>query len=174
MSKSWPELIDPIRLADQEQEICGSYPLAALERLVPLLHQVEGEVSFRLRFTRDVDGRRIVKGNVSSRLCLTCQRCLMPAWFPVEREVLLGVVGDLAAADRLPSELEPLLLVEGATSVRDMVEDELILALPVVAMHEPDQCSAQEVIEQYVLGEDGSDEGETINPFAILKSFRQN
>ncbi|CAK0760703.1 conserved hypothetical protein [Gammaproteobacteria bacterium] len=126
MSNPWPELIDPVRLADQGGEICGSYPLAALDRLVPLLHQVEGEVAFRLRFARDNEGRRVVLGQVSARLCLTCQRCLMPTWFSVAREVRLGVVADITAADQLPTELDPL-VVEGATSVREMVEDELIL-----------------------------------------------
>jgi uncharacterized protein len=85
--------------------------------------------------------------------------------------VLLGVVEDLAAADRLPAELDPL-LIEGPTSVREMVEDELILALPVVAMHEHAQCPAREVLEQYVPQAGSSDGEERHNPFAILTSLR--
>ncbi|CAK0740334.1 23S rRNA accumulation protein YceD [Gammaproteobacteria bacterium] len=152
-------------------EISGSYPLAALERLAPLLHQAEGEVAFRLHFSKDREGRRLVTGQVAARLVLVCQRCLAPTWFPVEREVLLGIVANLAAADQLPAELDPLVVAD-TLSIREMVEDELILELPVVAMHEIDQCPAREVLEQYVPGEEeGSNGLARPNPFAVLKSL---
>jgi len=172
MSNPWPELIDPVRLADQGVDISGSYPLVALDRLVPLLHQTEGVVDFRLRFERDIGGRRLVKGQVLARLSLTCQRCLMPTWFSVKREVLLGIVANLTAANQLPVELDPL-VVENTLSVREIVEDELLLELPVVAMHEIDQCPAREVLEQYVpREEEGRDGPEKPNPFAALKLIR--
>jgi uncharacterized protein len=94
----------------------------------------------------------------------------MPTWLPVEREVLLGVVEDLTAADQLPTELDPLLVEGSATSVREMVEDELLLTLPVVAMHERTQCPGREVLEQYVPRTEENEEAERLTPFAILKA----
>ena len=146
MTKSTPELIDPLRLADQGRELRGSYPLATLERLVPMLHQPQGEVNFTLRFSRVGDGTRLVRGKVQATLVLTCQRCLMPMEFLVDQSVCLGVIETLRAADLLSEELEPL-LVEGPVSLRDLVEDELLLAVPVVARHDLHECPAREFIE---------------------------
>jgi uncharacterized protein len=172
MSKPWPEFINPLRLANQGVEFNGSYPLSALDRLVPQLQQAQGEVSFRFCFTKDIEGRQVVKGSVVARLCLTCQRCLMPLWFPVDREVFLGIVEDLAAADHLPVEMDPLLVEGDTTSVRAMVEDELILALPVVAMHERADCTAGEILELYdALTEEDHSSEEKLNPFAALRTF---
>ncbi len=168
MSKPWPEFIDPVRSANQGQEISGSYPLVGLDRLAASLHQADGEAEFRLCFATSPEGRRVVSGQVSARVSLLCQRCLMPFWFPIERDVLLGVVADLAAASQLPDELEPL-VAEGVVSVREMVEDELLLALPVVATHPLDECPAREVLEQYGQGECCTLAGQR-NPFAVLKT----
>jgi uncharacterized protein len=151
-------------------EFSGSYPLVALERLAPLLHQTEGEVGFWLSFERNADGQRVVRGKISTQLSLICQRCLTPTYFPVEREVLLGVVENLTAADQLPIDLDPL-LVEGLVSVREIVEDELLLALPVVATHERDHCPADEVLKQYLPQKENNDEKEMSNPFSVLKSI---
>lgn len=169
MNKSWPEFVDPILLADKEAKINGNYPLAKLDRLLPLLYQNEGEVIFQLFFTKDHDKRRIVSGKITARLCLTCQRCLAALWLNIDHEVLLGIVENLVAADELPSELEPLLVEKGIISLREIVEDELILSLPVVAMHEPNHCPAQEILVRYNI--DKNDSATTNNnPFSILKS----
>jgi len=174
MSKSWPELINPLRLADQGVELKGSYSLSTFTRLVPLLCKVEGDVCFRLCFTKDIKGRRVVKGELVAHLCLPCQRCLMPFWFSIEREISLGIVEDLTAADQLPIEMDPLLVEEGSTSVRTMVEDELLLALPVVAMHERTDCPAIEILEQTITKDKDHSGEEKLNPFALLRMFHPN
>ncbi|CAK0772064.1 23S rRNA accumulation protein YceD [Gammaproteobacteria bacterium] len=159
-----------MRLADQGVEMSGSYPLTALDRLIPLLDQIEGEVTFRLNFTRDTNEHRVVKGKISACLRLICQRCLMPTLFPIEREVLLGIVEDLMAAERIPANFEPLLVENSIISVREMVEDELILSLPVVATHEHGYCPTEDLLKRYTPREEGhSDEGP--NPFGVLKSI---
>lgn len=168
MSTSCPEWIDPLRLADQTVAFSGHYPLAEFGRLAPLLNPAEGEATFEFRFSREMNGRRVVRGNVSAHLSLICQRCLMPMDFPVDQTVCLGVVENLAQAEQLPDEWDPLLVEDGMTSVRNLVEDELLLALPVVARHDPPHCA--ETPEQD--GEDLSPETlESPHPFAALSQW---
>lgn len=146
MSKSWPELIDPLRLADQGREIHGTYPLATLARLTPSLDSLEGEVVFVLHFMREAGGRPVVRGQITTKLSLTCQRCLTPMWFLVDRPISLGIVQSMSEADQLPEELEPLLITETLTSIQELIEDELILALPIVASHEMEECPVSNVL----------------------------
>lgn len=84
-----------------------------------------------------VGGRWHVKGRVAGEAELTCSRCLDPFPCPlsveVEREYIVGV--DRAA--QLP-ELEVIedvtYLVDGLFSVKNMAEEELITALPMVPL----------------------------------------
>ncbi|CAK0765211.1 23S rRNA accumulation protein YceD [Gammaproteobacteria bacterium] len=147
MRKSWPELIDPFRLADQEREIRGTYPLAKLDRLIPSLHSPEGEVVFALHFGRDLESKPVIHGQVTTKLSLICQRCLTPMWFLIDCPVFLGIVQSMSEADRLPEEAEPLLVTETLVSIQELIEDELILALPIVATHEMEECPARETLE---------------------------
>ena len=149
MLYSSTQLIDPVRWANQGVAIKGGYSLATLDRLVPLLHTSEGEVTFALSFECNEEGRRVVRGQIAAKLVLLCQRCLAPMIFSVDRVVSLCVAEDLAAVDRLPNTCEPLLLEKGLVSVHTLVEDELILDLPVVALHDLTQCPAQTLIERY-------------------------
>ncbi len=169
MPKAWPERIDPTRWAEQGKEIVGHCPLADLERLVTSLSAAEGGVDFRLCFGTDTEGRHLVTGRITTHLSLLCQRCLSPFGFPVDREVSLCVVEDLDSVDRLPAAYDPLMVEDGFVSVREVVEDELLLSLPVVATHALEQCPARAVLAQYAAEEPQEGVGKP-NPFSILRS----
>jgi uncharacterized protein len=71
---------------------------------------------------------------------------MQPMHWPVKVKSRVALVSDYDAADRVPQEME-IFLVEGdSVSVRDLVDEEVMLALPNVPRHgEDSECARQEV-----------------------------
>lgn len=130
-----------------------------------MLLERSGDVAFRLHFGRE-GGAATVRGRVEAELTLECQCCLSALKFPVDHEFSLGIVHTLSQVLDLPESLEPLILgEEGTVSIADLIEDELILAVPHVPQH-----SVCEVHEAALAGE-GRPPPLRPNAFADLPSL---
>ncbi len=176
MSLRLPEFLDPWRLAEQGGGVEGTVPLARMERLGDLLENRQGDVAFDLRFGRDDKRRPRITGRVRASLALTCQRCLGTLDLPVDVEVDLAVIEVQAEAERLPEACDPLLADNGRVRLLDLLEDELLLAVPQVPMHDAATCS---MIEHGAdrdpapaTGGAAEAEPERPNPFAALAGLR--
>lgn len=98
-----------------------------------------------------------------TELQLTCQRCLQGVRWPVERVTQLQLVENENAATHVD---EPLVLESGGINPRAVIEDELILALPVVARHpDSEQCTPNNPAEP-------EDEPPSNNPFEVLRQLK--
>ncbi len=166
MSSPLPDLIDPWRAVDAGAEFDGAWPLSGLARLGESLRETEGEVRYRLAFGRDLEGRGTLKGEIEARLVLTCQRCLGALELAVATPLELALIAGLDEARLLPEELDPLLVSEASVRLLDLIEDELLLALPQIAMHPPGDCvpPGPEAVAE---GDYPADAGD-VHPFAIL------
>jgi uncharacterized protein len=173
MSGPLPERIDPLRLAESGRELRGSLPLAALQRLVPSLHATEGVVDVELSGTKEGRIRRL-DGHLVTTLKMVCQRCLEPVTLPVEVRFRLGMVTSEEQAERLPEELEPLLITEPTLLLAELIEDELILALPIVALHPADSACAARVPAAVQAEPEEPDEKPRKNPFAVLSQLKNS
>lgn len=169
MSSRLPELADPWRLADARKRLHGRVSLARLARLGLAIVGGEPWVEADLRFLRDERNRALVTGRIRAELELRCQRCLEPMSFPVDLELVLGVVENDAEAARLPDEIDPLLVDSGRLHLADMIEDELLLALPQVPMHAPESCPAADTA-----GRGETKAGERRSPFAALAELKRH
>jgi len=133
MSRHLPVELDPLYLAERGRVLEGSLPVSAFKRLGHWLHSDGGAIEAELRFERDEGGRQTLRGSMQGQVELVCQRCLSPFLLPIEREFQLVLVESMAAADLLPDELEPLVVdARRGMHTVDLLEDELILALPLV------------------------------------------
>ncbi len=166
MSSPLPDLIDPWRAVDAGAEFEGALPLSGLPRLAESLRETAGEVGYRLAFARDLEGRGNLRGEIVARLVLTCQRCLGAMEWDVTAPLDLALISGLGEARLLPEELDPLLVSEASIRLLDLIEDELLLALPQIAMHEPGECvpPGREAMTE---GGEPAATGAP-NPFAIL------
>ncbi len=131
-----PEYIDPLHLADTRGALKGKIALSSLDRLADSLHNDTGEVSIDLFFSRE--GRLVkIQGDIEAHLVLNCQSCLHALEWPVKIAVQIGVITSIDQADRLPEELEPLLVVSGEKILlKTIIEDELLLVLPAFPKHQ--------------------------------------
>jgi uncharacterized protein len=163
MSTEPPDLIDPWRAADTNVALSGRLPLSGLKRLAGLLADASGEAVFELRFYRDEAQRPVVRARVGASLLARCQRCLGSVVIPVDSCILLAAVTDPDAARQLPERYDPLLAEDRLVRLPELIEDELLLALPQIPRHAPGQCST-------AIGQPASPRRE--NPFAVLAQWK--
>lgn len=177
-----PRAHDPLRLdvaalAAEGGVLEGRWPGDQLPRLAqtttPPQDIAPADVAWR------VEGRRVpVTGgepevwlDISARtpVWLTCQRCLRPFESPIEIDQALRFVRGEAEAEALDAELEvDVLALPRALDLRELVEDELLLALPLVPRHEV--CPSPLTFSAGPLDEVAEPERE--NPFAALQSLK--
>lgn len=132
MSREFPDFIDPWRAAESRKRIGGTIPLARFKRLQPMLASDQGEATFDVQFEVDAQRRATILVEVSAPLELTCQRSLQPYTEQVRQRSRLQVIGEPGEQELLSEDEEFVLVEEGQLSVADLVEDELLLAVPQV------------------------------------------
>jgi uncharacterized protein len=167
MPTALPQRLDLARLADARAVLEGELPLARLGRLVPLLARADGVVRAHLEFARDLK-REVVRGRVESELILTCQRCFGEVRVPVSADVDLIRVADEEDAEALADGRDPLVAPNREVETATLLEDELLLALPIVPLHEGSgACERIGAGAPAAAAEDGSR-----NPFAALAALK--
>ncbi len=168
MSQQLPEQIDPFRLARQRRVITGELAVRRMSRLLPMLTGSEDAVAqVALEFGTDDMGVRFIRGQVKATLGMTCQRCLQPMAQTVESQLALGLVTNQRDADLLPTHYDPLLVEQDHIVLLDMVEDELLLALPIVAIHPAGTCTAVAASELVNTVEETKS-----SPFTVLEQLK--
>lgn len=163
-----PHLIEPGKWADRCAELKLRLPLARFTRLLQGAQGSDGEVVVDCRFARDVRGLPHLQGRIATELQMTCQRCLAPVAMPLQAEVDVWLLGDEAQAERLSEEEDYTVFEDGHLDLPELLEDELILALPLVARHEDCEPQAAMTEDEPVVAP-----VEKENPFSILARLKQ-
>lgn len=136
-------VIDGYEFAASRSRLGGVCPIGDFARLRPLLASQAGAVEYALEGGADAQDRPALHLTIRGALRLHCQRCLAPYEFPLRIQAVLVLARSQAEIDALPVEAEgPDWIVAGkAMDVLDLLEDELLLAVPYAPRHE--QCAAQ-------------------------------
>lgn len=128
-----PAEIDPLRLADEGRTLEGEWPAGMFSRLAG----ITGAVRVSLQFERLAHGARRMHGRIEAAVETPCQRCLEPVRVPlrVEPDVLLK-----AGEARDDASDTDVLAVNGPLKLAEYVEDELLLAMPMIPVHTDPAC----------------------------------
>ena len=138
MSRDFPDTVDPWKAADGKRGFGGTVPLARLGRLAELLAPEEpggiawGEAGFEAVFGYDEQGLVTIRVAVRADLPLVCQRSLETYAEHVERMSMVAVITDVGQQETLPEQYEPVLVADRRLALADLVEEELLLAVPQV------------------------------------------
>lgn len=147
----------------------GEIALADLTRLHEMLYSEPGDqdagVSVRFEFVRNEFGTVTLIGQLQASLELQCQRCLKPLTVGIEQAIELMI--DAGVEEIRGSSLDAIDSDEGYVDILEVVEDELILALPLVALHEDSACN-----EHWPVADANDDAGSKDNPFAVLRQLK--
>jgi uncharacterized protein len=156
-------VIDGFEFASAGATQEGTLPLSSFPRLQDLLVSDAGEAAYALRGVRDGRGRPSLRLTVHATLQLRCQRCLGPFAHEVDADALLVLAASQAEIEAEPATVDaPDRVMAGKEmAVRDLVEDELLLALPYAPRHE--DCEARP---------EGHERAEG-SPFAGLRGMMQ-
>ncbi|MBL1261688.1 MAG: DUF177 domain-containing protein [Thiotrichaceae bacterium] len=141
MSIRLQDYIKPLNFCDRGEHLKGTIPLTGMSRLTDALCDQNGEVEIDFAFDVDASGNKTLRGHLKATLALECQRCMKAVATLIETDISLAFVDTEAAGKQLPSEYDPYILDEATVVVRELVEDELILALPIVTFHPEDECA---------------------------------
>ncbi|HDZ09744.1 YceD family protein [Pseudohongiella sp.] len=167
--------VDARKAFRHEQTVEGYVPLQALKNLSAMLTDSEGRAHAVLMFRFDQDRRRRIDGELQATVNVQCQRCLEPVQITLSERFELAVVSTEAMAKDLPASLDPWLSDEETLNPADIVEEQLILCMPIVSTHQ--QCNAaimQEVLEKGVGIEhnDQAEEKQASSPFSVLATLK--
>jgi len=159
-------------MAAARRSFDGRLPLAAMARLRDLLADTEGEARFTLEFGHDALQVPFAELRVDAELPLICQRSLQRFMQPVtvaQRFALVrGIDGDEedVEASLLPDYEVLQLSDDGMLRPAELVEDELILAVPLV----PTMPGSESVERDWPVP---PEEEARANPFAALASLKK-
>lgn len=173
-SNKLPKEINILNLADHGAQMAGIIDIADMSRLEPSLVSSAHKAEVTLEFGIDVEKLRYVKGHIKAKLALVCQRCLKPMDYRVDDAIALSPVFNENEANELPSCYEPVMIANHETqSLTALIEDELILRLPIVALHENQDCVPGSTTNTEHAQPIALDAGDAANhPFAVLADLK--
>ncbi len=174
-SKILPRQVDPRKFAQQGIDLQGNIPLEALDRLAQIAVGDNADIEVELHFEVDDQRHRLLRGQVSAKLQLTCERCMEPCDQHIEGSLALGVVWDEDQAKNLPKSIDAWIAPEGASDLYEVIEEEILLCIPMAVYHDH-QCVD---LAHYSAGDnDASDETAEAeaerrnNPFQVLEQLK--
>lgn len=137
---SLPKYIDPLKLAEHNGQVSGQIAVASLTGLRDLLMDSTGILTVNLVFDRDEERFLRIQGSIEGELQLECQRCMKAMSFPLHINVSLSPVNSIDATKNLPSYYEPLMLEDETVLLSTLIEEEVMINLPMIPKHESEEC----------------------------------
>jgi uncharacterized protein len=155
-------VVDAAVYARTAGEIRRSFSVAELPRLAKAGAK-EGSIAAILHFA-EYDGQPVIDGGLEGAAVLACQRCMQPMTIALQESFRVMVVPQERADE--PGGYEPVVADVAHFDVRWFVEEQALLALPLVPMHESMACRPSDETDSA-----GTDEGGRQTPFADLRKM---
>ena len=135
-----------------------------LPRIAELLATTAGVLSVRLEGWRDNEGKSWLQLNIAGEPVLCCQRCLGGVTFPLDIKSRLQLIapGEDWPDDDLADDSADAIDADGELDVLSLIEDEVLLALPIAPRHE--QCESPSATAS----------GHGSSPFAALVALKKH
>ena len=171
------KFVEPARLAARGDTLEGTLPSSAVTRLGKQFQSGDA-VQVKLRFVPADRGRIKVIGTLETSLQAVCQRCLEPVEVQIEQDIAVELVdvaalgnGSTTGADEFDDAVE----YQGKLNLYELIEDELVLACPIVPQHERGECANPAFDAEGQSGQvsaepaaESNSAGDTRKPFADL------
>ncbi len=171
LTETLPSILDLRQAVVRGVTVSGVLKPRDLKRFRPLLAGDEGTISAEMVFSRDEERRYVMHVEIAADVMVTCQRCLEAMPEHLSSESTLAIVWTDEEAAHVPKHLDPLVVMDSPSNLWDVVEEELILALPPFSYHETDECKLKTAAYSDPIP--AEDEGEKKpNPFNVLAQLK--
>lgn len=166
-----PLTIDALRAAQKNLDYVGIYPRGLAVRVKESVVSVDSDIETELSFSIDNQRIVVINGQVNVQVTLECQRCGKNFAHAVYATYCFSPVKNDEQAEALPEGYEPIEIDKfGEIDLLALIEDEIILTLPVVPMHNIEHCEVSDADMTFGIL---SPEAEKPNPFAVLASLKK-
>jgi uncharacterized protein len=157
-------VIDSLEFARSGATLQRRLALSGLPRLADLLHSAEGFLEVRLAGERDAEGKSWLVLEIDGAPVLRCQRCLegLPFALEIRSRLQLIAPGEEWPDEDLADDDVEAIDADRELQVAALVEDEVLLALPIAPRHE--QCEPPSAAVA----------GTGSGPFAVLAALRKH
>lgn len=162
-----PALVDHRKMASRQQVLEGSVPLSQLSRFSDMLAQVDGDVDLVLAFSKGNHDWTKVSGSATATVALICQNCMQSYQQSVDCEIDVNIVSREEDLRQLDEDADGFVCTEPQIAVVHLVEDELILATPMIPRH-AGQCPDNDYRQEPENVPEVEEEKTTHRPFAGL------
>lgn len=165
--------IDSLKFAQGRQLLSGAMPVSAYKRLMTGLHDSSGQLKYEVRGDSDQRNRPLLRLKISGKVRLQCQRCLGG----MDHIVLIDTAVRLVAPEALDSEYDDdpdeldCVAASAVLDWVDLIEEEVLLALPPYPRHEAAQCveSADDANDR----PEAESAGAGNKAFSVLQTLKQ-
>jgi uncharacterized protein len=144
----------------------GVTPVAEMTRLAADCADPSGEIAWSIQGGKTRQGYPMLTLAVSGTVQLVCQRCLTPFPYAIDSSTVLVLGKDDEEADEIEEILDDesidVIVGSHASDIRDLLEDEALLALPQAPKHEV--CPDTKLLDSL--------KSEKVSPFAALKNLK--
>jgi len=161
-----PILINTHEFIKQSLEIHGKIRASQILAIQDSLYASadEGEVSYTLSGDKSHRGKPSLKLDLAGQVTLCCQRCLGEMHYPLVSSTWFEVVADESAIPELDEDDDVDYIVASTQfDVEALVEEELLLSLPLAPRHEEGACAGDVSIMT----------GQKQNPFKVLEGLKK-
>lgn len=169
-----PAYVDTRKIFQQQGKISGQVALHRLPRFREYLASDEAVITVELDFSSNESGQQLISGKLAAQVQVNCQRCLEPIAIELADDIRLVLFRQESQAENLNPELDPWIWSDFKLELAPLVEEQLILCLPIVSSHAAGTCIAKLNYAPLATGEAQHEEEPAANPFSILKSLKEN
>jgi len=143
----------------------GKIGIGDLNRLADFLLLDRADIEVEFKFSQSEYDLPMVEGEIQTRLTIECQRCLKAMEIPLKINFQLLV--SPPDSEVIESGLDTVYSENGSVDIFEVVEDELILGLPLVTMHEDIACN-----EYWQTQVEDPEQATKENPFSVLAKLK--
>jgi uncharacterized protein len=163
--------IDTLEFAREGRSVVGTLALSSLPRLLEFVSEsVVSMTTLNCELEGRRDGGHWLHLKVQGQFDLTCQRCLGPMPFTLDIDTELEVIPpgapwpDEVLEDGAVSLGADAIAANEAMAVAELIEEEVLLALPIAPKHQEEDCVPPE----------GNDGKRAASPFAVLAQLKKH
>lgn len=171
-SAPFPERIDAVKMFARMGSITADLPLARLQRFSGQLSgdALKRAIAVDLQFGKDEEGRRLLSATLDGQVPVACQRCLQDMEIGLHCELSLLVFDTEKEVEKLPETKDGVVMTEDGLDVVALIEDELLLSLPMIPMHDDPSCNR--ALNELKEGGSAASAESRPNPFAVLAALK--
>ncbi len=165
-----PTHIDPRKLALQGYLLEGEVKCDSLTRLASSVSSICGSLEASVQFELDESRAKVARGTASVTVHAICQRCLDVVKVDLKADFAVQVIWSEDHLNRVASNYEPWLVEDRMANLSELLEDEILLALPLVNYHVVGECTGDAFLDVAAPEADGTIED---SPFSILEQLKK-